>query len=99
CCFSTPIQRGTPAIVPNRSLPAVACHSPFFLSAVSFKVTDFVNFGIIMLYVSISGGWANASKIALAIFGHEACFSVGIEFHFSEQIPLHCFERAQAKAR
>jgi len=40
------------------------------------------------------GGWANASKIALAIFGHEACSPVRLEFHFSEQNPLHYIERA-----
>jgi len=45
------------------------------------------------------GGWANASKIALEIFGHEDCSPVEIVFHFSEQIPLSLLERALAKAR
>jgi hypothetical protein len=44
------------------------------------------------------GGWANASKIALALFGHEACSPVTMTFYFSGQILLHFPERALAKA-
>jgi len=92
---------GSAAILPICLLQAVPCHSRSFSFLPIFSKYPILSLMVLLCYSAISqgGGWANALKIALAIFGHEACFLVGTEFYFSEQILLNNLERALAKAR